>query len=176
MTDETNDREAVLKAFAEAIHAKAALLQRKTLPPAYRARVREAISDDLKKVSNLVVPEASKKALREARTLGVDLYAMTWHDQPSFDGGRDVFHLEHVRPVSVLRGECLASASANEIIEILRTRLRVAWILKAEDNELTRLGYRSVRPDPDKAYREAKIALISRDAARENLTLEDEPT
>jgi len=50
--------------------------------------------------------------------------------------------------------------SEEAILDVLKTRLRIAWILKTEDEELTRLGYRSMRADPEAAYREAKIELV----------------
>lgn len=166
MTQPTDDREAVLAAFAESIYAKAQVLRRTTLHPSHRARVREAISDDLKKVSNLLTPEVSRKALAEAERLGVDLFEKNWHDQPGFDGGRETFHLEHVRPVSALRERCLTAGSGTDVLDVLKTGLRVAWILKVEDDELTRRGYRSKRDDPDAAYRECEIELLTRDAVR----------
>jgi len=166
-TPPVDDRAAVLAAFAKSIFAKAEVLSRSTLPATYRARVREAVSDDLKKVSNLAIPEVSRAALLEARRLGINLFEKTWHDQPSFDEGREVFHLEHVRPVSALREECLLAASVAEVLEVLATKIRVAWILKSEDVGLTSRGYRSNRPDPDQAYRAAEIELVTEHAARD---------
>jgi hypothetical protein len=37
----------------------------------------------------------------------------------------------------------------------------IAWILKTEDRELNRLGYRYRRPDPHAAYLAAGIDLLS---------------
>jgi hypothetical protein len=42
----------------------------------------------------------------------------------------------------------------------LKARLRIAWILKRENEQLDRLGYRSERVDPEGAYREARIELL----------------
>jgi hypothetical protein len=36
----------------------------------------------------------------------------------------------------------------------------IAWILKDEDRELTRLKFQSRRPDPKLAYEQAKIVLL----------------
>jgi integrase/recombinase XerD len=88
-----------------------------------------------------------------------------WHDQPSFDAGREIFHFEHVVPVSAVRTACCHQNSEGAVFAILKSRLRVAWILKSEDAELTRLGHRSNRPDPDAAYRNAGIRLVPRKGA-----------
>jgi len=42
----------------------------------------------------------------------------------------------------------------------LLSKKKIAWISKDEDKELNRLGYKQVRPDPDKAYYEAGINII----------------
>ncbi|MFL5245854.1 MAG: hypothetical protein ACJ8FY_27590, partial [Gemmataceae bacterium] len=55
---------------------------------------------------------------------------------------------------------CEKAESAEAVLDILNTSLRIAWILKREDQELTRLGYRRNRLDPEGAYRAAKIMLI----------------
>ncbi len=157
----------LLRPFAESIHAKAAALRTLRLTASQRARVRESISDDIKKCTNFITPEMSVAAHDEADPLGVDLSTRNWHDQPAFDAGREIFHFEHIVPVSALRTMCEVAESVDGTFSILRTRLRVAWILKREDLELTRLGYRSVRADPDSAYKHAKIELRKTDS---NLT------
>lgn len=101
----------------------------------------------------------SEAALAEAEHLKVDLRTQNWHDQPSFDARREIFHFEHVVPVSAIRAACCDQESERAVLAVLKGRLRVAWILKSEDAELTRLGDRSNRPDPDAAYRKAGIRL-----------------
>jgi len=107
-------------------------------------------------------PRSAKPPLREAESIGVDLCAQTWHSQSSFDAGRKVFHWEHVDPISCIQEACEGAGSEEAVLEILRARLRIAWILKREDRELTRLGFRSSRPDPEDAYGAAKIVLVKR--------------
>ena len=164
----------LLAPFAKSIFAKCAALSDVTLDlkPSQRARLREAICDDIKKCSNFVVPEVSEAALKEALALEIDLFSKDWHDQPAFDAGREVFHFEHVQPVSVIRDICLKSASEAEIQGVLEQKLRVAWILKAEDAELTRLGFRSKRDNPDAAYSQAGIRLQKQQAAINRTTTE----
>jgi hypothetical protein len=158
MTDE------ILLPFARAIYAKARALDalRPSLSSGDRARFRESISDDIKKVSNFVTPEVSEAAYAEAKVLDIDLRKMNWHDQPTFDAARELFHFEHVQPVSAIRSLCETAESEEAVLDILKTKLRVAWILKTEDAELTRLGYRHKRCDPDRAYGEAKIVVRPR--------------
>jgi hypothetical protein len=113
---------------------------------------------------DVVLLGVSKAAQKEADRLGETISDKTWRHQPKFDPGRKVFHLEHVYPVSAIQKECELAQTEEAILGILKARLRIAWILKREDQELRRLGYRSIRPDPDAAYREAGIEL--REAAR----------
>lgn len=60
-----------------------------------------------------------------------------------------------------MREAAVEAESVDEIVEIVRMRYRVAWILKEEDSELTRLGFKTIRPDPDRAYQQAGIILMS---------------
>jgi hypothetical protein len=107
------------------------------------------------------MPEISKQAKINARSIGVNLCEKTWFDQPKFDPGRKQFHLEHVVPVSNIRDMCLNAKSEQEVLEILDTKIRLAWITKHENSLLTKNGTRSNRPDPDKAYQYAGISLTN---------------
>jgi hypothetical protein len=147
--------------FARAISCKVSALNDLDLTPPQRTRVLESISDDIKKCTNFVKPEVSGAAREEAARLGVDLFSRNWHDQHRFDPGRRTFHFEHVLPVNALRELCVKVQTAEAIDALLRRRLRVAWILKSEDAKLTELGFRSKREDPDSAYREAGIQLLT---------------
>ena len=151
----------LLAPFARSIYVKAETLKSVPMTSSQRARLLESMSDNIKKCTNFVEPEVSQAALNEAELLQVDLPTQNWHDQPLFDAGRGIFHFEHIVPVSAIRGECYEQDSESGTFEILRRRLRVAWILKSEDAELTRLGFRSNRLDPDAAYRKAGISLVS---------------
>lgn len=147
--------------FAEAIYAKSRWLAKwdVQLDMKRRARLLESISDDIKKVGNFLPHHVSEAAASWAEDLKVDLSQMTWHDQPSFDAGREWFHVEHMVPVSDIRKVCFEASSVGEIVEILKTKLRVVWILKEEDDRLTQRGYRSKRVNPEQAYKEAGIEL-----------------
>ncbi|KYG04272.1 hypothetical protein BE21_47720 [Sorangium cellulosum] len=155
----------LLKPFACALYAKASTLNSVGLSSSQRARLLESMSDDIKKCTNFIEPEVSEAALAEAEHLQVDLRTRNWHDQPSFDAGREIFHFEHVVPVSAIRAACCDQQSESAVLAVLKGRLRVAWILKSEDAELTLLGHRSNRPDPDAAYRKAGIQLVARRSA-----------
>jgi hypothetical protein len=151
--------EEIFSIFARAISCKVSALNDLDLTPPQRARMLESISDDIKKCTNFIKPDVSHAAREEAARLGVDLSSKNWHDQHRFDPGRKTFHFEHVLPVNALRELCVRAGSPEAIHALLRTKLRVAWILKREDVELTRLGFRSRRADPEAAYREAGIQL-----------------
>lgn len=156
----------LLMPFARSIHIKASALKTLTLSSSQRARLLESMSDDIKKCTNFIEPEVSEAAQKEADRLRVDLRSQNWHDQPAFDAGREVFHFEHIIPVSAIRTMCYDQDSEAGTFEVLTRRLRVAWILKSEDAELTRLGHRSKRPDPAAAYLEAGIHLTLKTPGR----------
>jgi hypothetical protein len=151
-------RRKLLSAFAQAIWAKAQAMRELGAVTLARRRLLESLSYDIRKYSDLVPPVVSLAAQAEAARLGVDLRQMGWHDQHRFDPGRRIFHWEHVHTVSSISSLCLEASSATQIEEHLE-KVRVAWILKAEDLRLTALGFRSSRPDADAAYRAAGIVL-----------------
>ena len=133
------------------------------------ARIREAVSVSIRKVCDVLVPDArhpevSVAAAERAAELGVDLRVQTWQTQAKFDPGRTVFHYEHMRPVVAIRLALAAVASPDDVIEVIRRDLRLAWITKGENLRLSALGYTSVRPDPDAAYADAGIVLMPREA------------
>jgi hypothetical protein len=96
----------------------------------------------------------------KAQLVPVGLRAQAWHSQSRFDQGRRKFHWEHVDPISCIQEACAGAGSEEAVLELLRARLRIAWITKQEDHELRRLGFRSARPDPEEAYRAAGIVLV----------------
>lgn len=133
------------------------------------ARVREAVSVSLRKVCDVLVPDArhpevSVAAAQRAATLGVDLRTQTWQTQPKFDPRRIVFQYEHMRPIVAIRIALGLATSPDDVVETIRRDLRLAWITKEENLRLTSLGYNSVRPDPDTAYADAGIVLVPREA------------
>lgn len=156
--------EAVVTPFAEAIFAKVSMLNEVELTDRQRTRVRSSILDDFKHLGNVIVPEnrpfcLSVEAAQKAKVRGVNIREQDWYDQPKFDEGRTIFHLEHWTPNGLMREACLSAASVDEIIEIIREQFGLAWILKSEDKNLTKLGFKSKRDDPKAAYLEAGIVL-----------------
>jgi hypothetical protein len=151
----------MLLPFAKSIFIKCNAIKELRIPTTHRARFLESISDDIKKCTNFITPGVSKAAQEKANQIKIDICTKNWHDQHKFDNGRSIFHFEHIVPVKSIRDECISAFSEHEVHEILTTKLRVIWILKSEDYELTRLGYRSIRPEPEKAYFEAGIEIFS---------------
>jgi hypothetical protein len=115
-------------------------------------------------IEEFVIPEVSIRAHREAEALGLgDLSTYRWTDQTDHmgDKGRRVFHWEHVLPVSEMKRRLLAISEPdiNEIVYILKSA-DVAWILKEEDADLTRLKLSQRRDgNPWDAYRKAGIEM-----------------
>jgi hypothetical protein len=164
----------IVEAFARSIFAKVELVRAVEFSRRDRARVLEGINQDIRKYSDLMDPEASDAALALGAKMGVDLRGARWHDQNKFDPGRDLFLLEHVVTVKVIRDACLEAQSEADVAMALALA-RIAWICRAEDDELTRLGFRSKRPDPVAAYRAAGIALagFTYDAPTKTSPVED---
>lgn len=157
-------KRALLSPFAEAIFAKVRGLEvigkyAEGSADRLEARMLESISDDIKKASNFIPHRQSVRAHDHEKAKNVNLAEKTWHEQHSFDKGRVTFLVEHKVPVSVLRTKCIAAKSADAVLKILSDELCVVWVLREEDDELTRLKFRSKRPDSDAAYAQARIEL-----------------
>jgi hypothetical protein len=157
----------LLQLFARSIFAKARALACLNLSKRQRARLRRSITDDIRTCGGLlfpdvISPEVSRAAQQEAERLNppVSLHDQGWYDQSRFDRGRKIFRWEHVYPVREIQKKCEQASSEEATLAILKAHLRIAWILKREDKELNRLGFRSNRPDPESAYRAAKIELL----------------
>lgn len=124
------------------------------------------MSDDVRKFQDAAMPsllpcEISEAAALAAETYGVELASLSYAAQPAVDPGRGVLHYEHMETISSIIAKARAAESVEEIIARLCTS-RVAWITKAENGELARLGYSSNRDGPDAAYAEAGIHLMHR--------------
>lgn len=151
-------------AFAEGMLPKVLWLRKGGRAPHEVSAVRSSLTQEIRKLCDALAPEhlrpvVSPSAAQAARVLGVDLCLQAWGRQTAWDPGRRVFHLEHVVPVAEVRARVLLADTVVGIRAAL-AELKVAWILKTEDAELERLGYRSRRDDPESAYREAGIELI----------------
>lgn len=130
----------------------------------------KAMYDACRQLEHFVVPEVSVAAQRVADVRGAGpLHQYRWKDQtrrPLNDKAREIFHFEHVLPVSVLRDRLL-KATTLEDVERLVGYADVAWILKEEDRELRRRRFRSNRPEnPWDAYRLCNIEMVKREGKR----------
>lgn len=155
----------LLTAFTSSIFEKARALEDPLITGRQKRYLNKAISFEIRHACDAMLPDnliprVSVNAEIAARRIGVDLRLLDWHDQPKFDPGRKLFHLEHIVPVSDIRKSCCIASSREAVLEVLINQIAVAWILKEEDERLVRLGFRSIRPDPEAAYRAAGIELI----------------
>jgi len=128
------------------------------------SRLRESISADLRKLGDMAIPTVrppfiSVAAAARATAIGVNLKGETWHTQTRFDPGRKVFHYEHLMPLAEIIKLLTVAGDERVVLQVLCDNLSVAWITKEEDSRLTKMGYRSNRPDPMRAYTAAKIEL-----------------
>jgi len=159
----------IVMPFAEGMFLKSKLLSHTSLDSAQAEAVKSSISVDIRKVGDLVVPhlrltDVSVAATEtfsptESFTCG-QLSRLTWQQQPGVDPGRNLLILEHVCTVVSLRELVLQAHSGMEIVQLLWTRMRLAWITRAEDEKLTELGYKKNRPFPLVAYSEAGIKIF----------------
>ncbi len=151
----------VIPVIANAISGLA-LAYRDASPPSLKKYLRSTIGHMCRELEDFVEPRISVAAENKAKELGlsVDLRQCHWDDQTTKmkDIGRKIFHWEHIVTVGDLTENVLTlrSPSQEAVEEILRTA-DIAWILKAEDDRLDLLGYRSKRRDPMECYEKAEI-------------------
>ena len=122
------------------------------------------INHACRELEDFIEPKVSVKAFEVARSMNLgDLRDFHWDSQVRRmnDPDRSIFHWEHFVPVSVLRRRLLGlvDPTASSVTSILAAA-DIAWILKAEDVELSRLGYRSQRETPLDAYLAAGIEFV----------------
>lgn len=154
----------LLMPFAQGLFDKAAALETLPLTKPQAARLGESMAVDVRKACDIVVPAAryplvSEAAWQAANDRGVDLHEETWHTQKKFDPKRQVFHYEHMTPVSTVVAQLREASGAEDVLGVLDVGIRVAWILKSENAKLNELGYTHRRPDPAAAYADAGIVL-----------------
>jgi hypothetical protein len=130
-----------------------------------RARLTESLAVDLRKLCDMLIPDAryaevSEAAAEVTASLEVDLRVQPWQAQAGFDAGRRLLHYEHMTPVGRLVALVRSADTPDEIVSALSDHLRVAWITKEENSRLTALGFRHKRPDPEAAYQAAGIVLL----------------
>ena len=110
-------------------------------------------------------PFISQGARDQASVQGLPierLRSARWHDQPSFDPGRDTFHFEHVftgemcwTAVTELSG----SFSSKDLSDLLRVNYATAWILKDEDGRLPRSVRGKTLQDALQIYTDKGVSL-----------------
>ena len=111
----------------------------------------------------------SEKAGKKFEEMGLagKLSDYNWKDQKKKKGGlndpsRKVFHYEHIFTRGEFKKAMIKLTEkdfSREDIRKIVNKHRVAWILKDEDRELTKLGYKSYRENPAEAYKQAGIKL-----------------
>ena len=116
--------------------------------------IRAGLTTMLRKwCDTLSVSFVSVNANNAAHKLGIDLFEKQWKDQPKFDKGRHVFHLEHKYPISDMISDM--EAGEYSVAQVL-ARAEFGWILKEEDKRLISHN----RDDHDLLYAKANIHLL----------------
>ena len=127
--------------------------------------LKDLITRACRKIELYIEPRYSVKAELVANEMKIGcLSQYQWNDQNSKrkDKGRKVFHWEHILPVSTIVKKLLAieNPTNSAIIDIIKNA-DVAWILKAENDQLDSNGYRTKRPEnPLEAYINCDIQLV----------------
>lgn len=155
-----SDYDIALTAFSEAIYSKAEALRKRLTDKVTKARLLESVTVDIRKFTDLVTAKRSVAADNKFKEMNIEFSDFRWQSQPKFDKGRTIFHLEHYVPVLTIRNECLSAKTVEAICSILRERPKLVWILKAENERLDKLGFRTNRLDPAEAYHAAGIDVI----------------
>lgn len=158
----------LVEPFAAGLLHKCRALHELGLNAHQRSRLREAISIDLRKLCDILVPAARPPRISEAAnavasSMGVDLRNTTWHSQKKVDGYR-TFTYEHMTPINWFVSEIGKATSPEEVLNIIDQNMWISWVTKEEDAELRRLGYASARPNPASAYKDAGITLLPAEA------------
>tara|TARA_X000001316_G_C922245_1_gene37224 strand:+ start:3716 stop:4180 length:465 start_codon:yes stop_codon:yes gene_type:complete len=100
----------------------------------------------------------SENALKVAQENNIPL-DLDWYKQSRYDPGRKMLLMEHKNPLEEMWQKLIAEP--DKTTSILDSENIIVWVTREEDNKLTELGYRSKRPDSDKAYQEAGIEIAS---------------
>jgi len=155
----------LLSCFTGSIFDKSQALKNPSITSRQKRYLNKAINFEIRHACDALLPDnliprISAKADLKSRAMGIDLLLADWHDQHKFDPGRKIFHFEHTIPVLQVRKSCCLASSKEDMLEILKSQILIAWILKEEDFRLNQLGLRSNRPDPAAAYRAAGIELL----------------
>lgn len=70
---------------------------------------------------------------------------------------------DHMQPCGVFKSELMSAYENKQLtVDFIKNKLKnryVCWITQEENNRLNALGYKSNRPDPEKAYQEAGIVI-----------------
>jgi len=115
----------------------------------------------------IVVKQISRKARERMKEMKLDplqLHRLKWSNQSEIDPGpkkNSIFCNEH--PYSVRR-LCLDTTELQPLdIETVRKhvqKMKDVWVLRTEDIDLTKLGYRSRGANWPECYKDAKIELV----------------
>lgn len=124
----------------------------------------------LRVASHLIPPCASESAIARAEKHGVDLFKLREKDRNKVEKkikltnkeDREKFILEHFNPVNQIIKSIIAEKSITlKTCEKALEKLKVVWILKSEDDLLNKNGHRKNRPNPENAYKRARIKILS---------------
>jgi hypothetical protein len=123
--------------------------------------LRHLIDRCFRQSGDFVPVHASKRVLEYCSRLQLgNVFAIKWAHQKKFEkqSRREKCQLkhEHKIPVSNLVAQLKKVESLEEAIALFESQ-EIVWILKEEDARLPR----NLRPDPDKAYAEAMIEVVS---------------
>ena len=97
-------------------------------------------------------------------TDGKDIRDSSWQFVGRFkELGKRLFTWEHFTPAKIFKQNLINAYKGKllttELIKDLILEQKGCWITKREDEELSRLGYRTNRPNPHEAYVKAGIKI-----------------
>ncbi|MBE6532029.1 MAG: hypothetical protein E7676_00785 [Ruminococcaceae bacterium] len=99
-----------------------------------------------------------------------DIRSIDWRESRTVktkNGQSIVLHKEytgdHMQPCGIFKSELVSAYENKQLtVDFIKNKLKnryVCWITQEENKRLNALGYKSNRPDPEKAYQEAGIVI-----------------
>lgn len=139
------------------------LLEMKTTKNAEEiSYLNDALLQLIRRTEVMLKPLASEGAIalyKSIRKRG-DIRKLSWKDVSATRGLRGKFSFEHFVPVNTMRSQLIAlkNPSVDQIQKILDEG-KIVWVTTAENDRLSKNGFRCNRPNPAEAYKACSIVI-----------------
>lgn len=148
------------------IAAKIILPLLKEIKTAENAEELNYLNDSLlqliRRTETMLKPLASEGAIALFKTIRKheDIRNMSWKDVSAARRLRGKFAFEHYVPVNTMRKQLIALKNPTiKQIQAILDEGKIVWVTAAENDRLSKKGFRYNRPNPAKAYKACKIVI-----------------